>query len=953
MGGNLVSNILQKIEEYSAVNVQINAQILTATKKSNEILSKEIHTELKKQTSALTQLSTNIAKLIGSDSGDTHFSLFGGNAKMSKVFVKFFEVAKPKKIQAMAKAVELLAGAINKFAESINKVDEKKIELVSGFFTKISKGIALFAITVALAAPVLLIGTLVTLPLLVLWIGAFNLLGKHSKRVEKGAHAIKAMGIGIAILALATAGYIWIHGGPMNALINSVVVGMSVFIMTLPMIFLAKNSKNLVKAAIGMGLMSLSIWLLGMAVDSYYQALGGDKKNPVSMLIATATVAGSLAIMGGAFWLIGQMTTNIIQGAVGLLIGAVALIVVSKAVEMWMNAGATWEGIAMLGATILGLGVVMAAAGAVSSLIIPGALGMLIAAVAIIPLAKGVEMWVKAKASWEDIGMLTAAIVGLGAAMAGWGFVSWLIIPGALAMAIASAGMYAFTKGLVNFKKAKWKEADTDNMLYSMETILTGFVDIFDNLSFKQIAKAIFGTFLLGSLGNSMSNFAQGVAAMAKLQAPEYAVEDGKLVLVGTKPLEPDFAKKIGQNIQVILDAVIDPLARLGEMEGFFFAGPVGNGIKLLGKLGNSMSQFAQGVAAMAKLQAPKYTVKDGELVLESTEPLSPDFAAQMAANIAMMTNALIQPMADLGAQEGLFFSGPVGKGVELLGELGNSLTSFAEGVQGMANLQVPIYEVKDGKLVLKGTKPLDPNFAKKVGENIDMIVSALIDPIKKLGTNAGSWWSDSDFEDGLEMLGKLGEPVAQLGEGVTAFNQLDAKGFNGKNIADNIVALAKGLHSAFDKGAGYSFQQGNSLRYFSETLGLLQKNIVFNSSNKTVAPAVAEIKDAINGIDNKKLRDLNKLMINFNKLALTLKKNFEDIDGILDKLLEIFDKVAEGKTVEVKGTTTANVGGQTVTMPKSIKISNVDEIVESIDALKTVLLGTIDVRIEDGLINR
>ena len=114
MGGNLVSNILQKIEEYSAVNVQINAQILTATKKSNEILSKEIHTELKKQTSALTQLSTNIAKLIGSDSGDTHFSLFGGNAKMSKVFVKFFEVAKPKKIQAMAKAVELLAGAINK-----------------------------------------------------------------------------------------------------------------------------------------------------------------------------------------------------------------------------------------------------------------------------------------------------------------------------------------------------------------------------------------------------------------------------------------------------------------------------------------------------------------------------------------------------------------------------------------------------------------------------------------------------------------------------------------------------------------------------------------------------------------------------------------------------------------------------------------------------------------------
>ena len=98
------------------------------------------------------------------------------------------------------------------------------------------------------------------------------------------------------------------------------------------------------------------------------------------------------------------------------------------------------------------------------------------------------------------------------------------------------------------------------------------------------------------------------------------------------------------------------------------------------------------------------------------------------------MLDALIVPLAALGQNEGLIFNGPVGNGISLLGDLGNSLSQFALGVAAMANLQVPTYEVKDGKLVLVSTKPLDPNFAESVAKNIDMLVSALIDPISKLG---------------------------------------------------------------------------------------------------------------------------------------------------------------------------------------------------------------------------
>jgi hypothetical protein len=872
MSGNLAINILDKIATLAESNVQINAQILTATKKTNEILSKEIHSELKKQTGILTRLVDAIASKSEKTGDNVKFNLFGGNTKIDGSFLKQLEKTKisEKSLRTFASGINAVAASIERFADAIDRIDENKLEVTLKFFSSVTKAIALFAVTVLLAAPALLIGTMVALPLILLWGAAFNLIGKYNKNIEKGAKGLKTMGIAVGLLGLAVAGYIFFNGGIQGAIVNSAVVALSVFIMALPMLFIAKHGKDLAKAAVGMLIMSLSVFLLGMAIKSYYEALGGDAKDPMSMLIATATVAGSLLLIGGAFALIGKMTSQIIQGAVGMLIAGVSVIVLAKAVEMWMNAAPTWESLAMLGVAVLGLGVAMAAAGAVSSLIIPGALAILIASVAIIPLAKGVEMWVKAKPTWEDLATLGAAIVGLGVAMAGWGLGAIFIIPGAAAMLIASTGIYAFTAGLVNYKKAKWRESDTDSMMHTLDTILSGFIDIFTDISFADIAKAMMGTALLGGLGNSLSQFAQGVAAMANLQVPTYEVKDGKLVLVGTKPLDSDFAKKV-------------------------------------------------------------------------------------ATNIDTMVSALIEPLAKLGANEGLFFDGPVGNGIDLLGRLGNSLSQFALGVQGMANLQVPIYEVKNGKLVLKGTKPLDPDFAKKVGVNIQMIVDSLMEPIKKLGAESG-WFFDSDFEDGLDMLGQLGEPIADLAEGITAFSKLEAGSFNGKTIADNIASLAKGLHAAFTKKSGYDATQGASLRYFADTLSILSNSINIDTTGaNNTEKAFASITKSVNSLDLKRLSKLNRLMINFNKLAQTLKESFDDVDEVLEKLLQVVQQLNEAESISANAINTksnTNTGNAAqIQMPDSIKISNIDELMGSLDDIKNVLLGTLDVRVDDNLL--
>ena len=53
MGENLVAGILQRIEKMASVNKDTNVNILTSVNKTNTLLSKEIGSELRKQTSLL------------------------------------------------------------------------------------------------------------------------------------------------------------------------------------------------------------------------------------------------------------------------------------------------------------------------------------------------------------------------------------------------------------------------------------------------------------------------------------------------------------------------------------------------------------------------------------------------------------------------------------------------------------------------------------------------------------------------------------------------------------------------------------------------------------------------------------------------------------------------------------------------------------------------------------
>ena len=353
----------------------------------------------------------------------------------------------------------------------------------------------------------------------------------------------------------------------------------------------------------------------------------------------------------------------------------------------------------------------------------------------------------------------------------------------------------------------------------------------------------------------------------------------------------------------------------------------------------------------MANLQAPEYKVENGKLVLAGTKPLDSDFAQKIADNITLMVNSLIDPLTRLGEMEGMLFSGPIGKGIDLLGSLGNSLSQFALGVSAMAELQVPEYKVENGKLVLVGTKPLDANFAQKVATNIDMIVSSLIDPIKKLGENSGFFF-DSDFEDGLELLGQIGGPIKDLGDGILAFSQLDASSLNTEMIGSSIQTIAGSITKSFGKSSGYTEQSNVLFGGFTEHFSKFTSSVSSFKETK-IAEVLMKTKESINGLDIKKLSKLNDLVFNFKNFAEEIKDSFKDVAEILDKVIDMIETL-NGSSINVRSnvSTGSSSSSSNISFPDEITVSNIDEVTEALETVADLLSGTINVRTSNSLIN-
>jgi hypothetical protein len=621
----------------------------------------------------------------------------------------------------------------------------------------------------------------------------FILLSLFDKKLKRGIENTLIMSIATFIIVRTIKDATEVLGDAKNVLTTVGAIAMGIGILVITYLFISLVGKRLKTSVTQMMKLAISTVLIVSTIAFAALVMGSPEKT----MEATWLVAKSVLIMGITYAIISVFSKTMKVGVTTMikLTIATALIMLTIFLASLYSGGRTetLKNALMVAGVVLILGAAYLVVGLLKSFIQKGAIAMLIASISVAIITYSIVQFKKSGVEMADVLLLTGFIVALGAAMAlaGTPVVFPLIALGGVAMLIVAAALKVITSALAEFKETGWTNEDTILMKNAIVGVVGSFRDAFADISISDMLDIMAGVMLIGSIGNSLSSFAQGLSAFASMQAPVYEVQDGQLVLVDTKPLGPDIGKRVGETIEAFVKPLIAPdsaIAKLGEQTGFFTDGPIGAGIKLLGNIGNSLSNFAMGLSAMAELKVPIYEVdENGNLKLVSVEPLDPDFANKVGINIGKMVKALTGPLEQLGSKSGgLISDSDFEKGLSKLSMLGDPLLAIATSVEKLAN------------------KNLDTGKLKKT-------ISAVFDTLTHALTSEEFEDMDEDkVEDFFGSVGDFTENLIELGDnsaGITAvfdsmnksINELDiSKVDKMNNLVYNLTQMAKEMSNSF-----------------------------------------------------------------------------------------------------------------------------------------------------------
>jgi hypothetical protein len=807
MGTDLVAGILKSIENLTNINTQTNINILTSINKTNTILTDEINSELKKQTTLLesilkgitdtisqelknqTNLLNPILKSVSDKSSSVSFSLFSGGS--GKAITALLGFTAPKRLKAMANSFDLITESISKLVDVINKLDESKLKsLMEVLDVNIGKKILIFAGLVALAAPLMLIGTIITLPALFLWVKFFEYLGKDNKDVSQGMSLLQSIAISIGVLVLTIVASAFVLGDPMNLVIASILVGATIFVIVKLYDYISQKSKQLKEGAKQMMWLALTTGILVAVIIAASFILG----DPTKLVWATLLVASVLAIVGGVYILVSMFAKQLKEGGKQMLwLALTTALIVGIIVATAMFGGGSEklkETAFLIAGALMGIVVIFLIAGALEGTIKKGAIAMILSSIALGIIVFSLIKFKEAKVTWEDLGMLSSFVVGLGTAMALAGVGALFIGAGAAVMLLAGAALYVITASLVNFKKSNWKEPDNELLSKTITGIITTFKTVFADLSLSDFAEMMAGATLLATIGNSLTYFAQGLSSFANLEFSTYQT-DSKGNIISTKKEGTINPEEVAKSITTMINAVKEPLRLFGEENGesgFFRDGPVLTGIILLGKLGNSLSEFAKGISAFANLEFVQYkTDEKGNLVVDGSTKGKIDTVA-ISEGIKTMISATTAPLEELGGKKGGWFSSSdYEKGLDMLKSLGDPIFKISETAKILSEQKI------DSTLISQ-------NLQNSLGSFIGILTSA---DMKKINIDKSEDVVDlfGDFTKSLikikpETTDKMGNMFVKMKESINGIDLSKLKKLN--DLAYNLSEFAKNMRGSF-----------------------------------------------------------------------------------------------------------------------------------------------------------
>lgn len=629
-------------------------------------------------------------------------------------------------VQGIGQGMKLIAEAINALPDG-KETKLKMDAIVSGIdaIKEMGKAIFTFAGFLALSLPLLILGIpalLLAVPM-VLAVGLmFSMLNKMGVTKD-----IKEVATGLAIAGLA---FVSLAGGLVLAEMILSYAGspfttfltVSLIVLGTGLIFTVLSNmgatSNIIGVAAGLAVAGLAFIVLAGSIVLTEMLLSYAG----SPLKTFGTVALIILGTGIVFTIVGALSSQIRKGAFTMLIATLPILAIALSLAIFSAAvpptAEGWTTIGQVGATITGLGLVMAAAGFGAPFILAGAGAMVIAGLALVSVALGIS-------KMSDI--LKPSLFAKGGLFADSGMATEPVE--VLGVTILKGGR------------------PMSNLEWALLTVARSFM-----LPPLAIAGMYAGAPALIMSGLALLTIAKGIE---KFQALDIDYESLPANIAKTTTVLADAFARIGvlypgggPNISSVL---------LGDYSG---TSPVYQGIKAVSGMGNALTGIAMGVQAMALLKFPTKWDKNGKPI-EFRELKDEDFD-KVSANTQKIVLALSKTFSEVGASEGAqgstwFTSSDYEKGVELVESMGDPLAKIADFVKEFTSKNIKDEDIQSitdkTRAIIQG---LTGAFMKNAdgsqvnASQLGMVADAYEDMAESTGDMADYF---IDFKDGLNDL--------------------------------------------------------------------------------------------------------------------------------------------------------------------------------------------------------
>ena len=503
--------------------------------------------------------------------------------------------------------------------------------------------------------------------------------------------------------------------------------------------------------------------LMGDAILKFSGALALSAILLIPGMIAIPFLIGSIALMGGAMYLLGTQAKLIRKGArtldrmgdaifsfgVGMAAFAITTFFIIKQPAILLGM--------VMSLVLIGGAVALLGMKKVSKNVRRGSLNLIImgAAVGIFGIGYGIfAAAFPSDVGFKDVLIQAAAIAGIGIATAIVGkFGLSNILQGALSLAVNGIGLLVFNLGYVPFAEATKGMKFNDILIQSGVLLAIGTVMALAGLAVAATAgAALLGPALFAAAGGSLLLLAPGLQAMKDL---DYSEQDSK-----------DLATTLGA-VAMAFSGVDPEAGAFGMLKGLFTrVVQSGSGLAaaaMYGGAGLALQELSKGLTAFKDVGFTEDDSKELAIALGSVSGAFAQAGGEPAS-----------PGGLFGAVFGNTFSpNATERGIESVMDSGEALMSIVDGLASFLDLKKK-YGL-DGDAFKK-----DGYLNTAITETLGFLNSAFA----AIGSNETSdsalfglfQWDENNVEKGIDAVKGSGKALKDITDGLAAFLDLRKK---------------------------------------------------------------------------------------------------------------------------------------------------------------------------------